>query len=198
MMGFFRTPPRVPSREEVEACLKVTDSEDKARDHILIATAAMTGLRVHEMVALTWGQVITDKGTVRHRVVLNPEDTKGGVGGEIVIPETLRWKLSRYRTWCSRRDLDVDGEAPVFVSRHNRRISVRRVQQVWKAVQVEAGIERPHHLHSLRHYFGTEVYRKTRDIRVTQVLLRHRSVSSTMIYAHVSQRDVERAVEDLF
>ena len=197
-MAYFKSPPRVPSREEVEKCLKVTDTEDKARDHLLIALAAMTGLRVHEMVALDWEQVVSEKGTVRHRVVLVPEDTKGGVGGEIVVPETLRWKIARYRTWCSRHDLPVDGDVPVFVSRHHRRVSVRRVQQVWKAVQVEAGIERTFHLHSLRHYFGTTVYRKTKDIRVTQVLMRHRSVSSTQIYAHVSQRDVERAVEGLF
>ena len=197
-MAYFRTPPRVPTRDEVEACLGVTDTEDRARDHLLTAMASMTGLRVHEMVALTWGQVVTDTGTVRRRVVLVPEDTKGGVGGEIVIPETLRWKLAKYRTWCSRRDLPVEGGAPVFMSRHKRCVSVRRVQQVWRAVQVEAGIDRPYHLHALRHYFGTEVYRATRDIRVTQTLLRHRSVSSTMIYAHVSQRDVEAAVEGLF
>ncbi len=197
-MAYFRTPPRVPTRDEVAACLRATDSEDRARDHLLIAMASMTGLRVHELVALTWGQIITSNGTVRRRVELVPEDTKGGVGGEIVLPETLRWKLAKYRTWCSRRDLAVEGDAPVFVSRHKRAISVRRVQQVWRAVQVEVGIDRPFHFHSLRHYFATTVYAATRDIRVTQVLMRHQSITSTMIYAHVSQRDVEDAVEGLF
>lgn len=197
-MAYFKSPPRVPTREQVEACLKATDSEDRARDHLLIAMAAMTGLRVHEMVALTWGQVVTDSGTVRHRVQLNVEDTKGNVGGEIVLPETLRWKLAKYRTWCSRRDLAVEGDAPLFTSRHHRPVSVRRVQQIWRAVQVEASIDRPYHFHSLRHYYGTAVYRATKDIRVTQTLLRHQSVSSTQIYAHVSQQDVEKAVERLF
>ena len=45
---------------EVEACLAVLDTEATARDHVLIAMAAMTGLRVHELVALNWNQVLTD------------------------------------------------------------------------------------------------------------------------------------------
>ena len=34
--------------------------------------------------------------------------------------------------------------------------------------------------------------------RVTQVAMRHASVTSTMIYAHVSERDVETAVDRAF
>ncbi len=75
---------------------------------------------------------------------------------------------------------------------------MRRVQQVWKAVQVEAGIDRPYKMHALRHYFGTTLYKATKDIRVTQTAMRHQSVSSTMIYTRVSNADVEAAVERAF
>ena len=196
-MSFFRAPPKVPSRADVDACLKVSDNEDSARDHLLIAVAANTGLRVHELVALNWGQVLTDTGAVRHRVALLPADTKGSIGGDIILNESVRWKLTRYKTWCSRRELAVAGDVPLFVSRNHRRLSVRMAQEVWKAVQKRAQLETIHHFHALRHYFGTEIYRATKDIRVTQVLLRHQSVSSTQIYAHVSARDVEAAVEKL-
>jgi site-specific recombinase XerD len=86
----------------------------------------------------------------------------------------------------------------MFISRHGTRITVRRVQQVWQEIQAVAGVERPCNFHGLRHFYGTSVYSKTKDIRVTQVLLRHQAVSSTQIYAHVSEREVERAVVDLF
>ena len=52
MPRFFTTPPKTPTREEVEAVLVVTDTEDDARNHALIAIAAEPGLRVHELVAL--------------------------------------------------------------------------------------------------------------------------------------------------
>ena len=86
----------------------------------------------------------------------------------------------------------------MFISRISRRISIRRVQQVWKAAQAKAGIDRPYRMHALRHYFATTVYSVTKDIRLTQVAMRHQSVSSTMVYTHVSNAAVEKAVERAF
>lgn len=195
--NFYKTPPSMPSKEEVESVLRLTNSEDEARDHLLIAVAAGTGLRVMELVALNWDQMITESGKARKRVVLNPARTKGGWGGEIVLSTGLRWKIERYREWCRRKGLAVDGDAPVFMSRNHRRLSIRQSQKVWKNLQVRANFERHYGFHSLRHFFGTTIYRMTRDIRITQVLLRHRSVATTMIYSHVTARDVEAAVERL-
>ena len=134
--NFYKTPPRVPSKQEVESVLKLTNNEDEARDHLLIAVAAGTGLRVFELVALNWGQLVTESGKVRKRVVLNPSYTKGGWSGEVILSTGLQWKAERYRGWCSRKELPVEGDAPVFVSRNHRRLSVRQSQKVWKGLQV--------------------------------------------------------------
>ncbi len=198
MTRYFKSPPRVPTSTDVDRCLALLDTEATARDHVLISMAAMTGLRVHELVALDWGQLVTETANIRHRVQLVPEYTKGNVGGEVVFPERLRWKLGQYRRWSARRGLPIGGDAPVFISRNHRRLSVRRGQQVWRAVQIEAGIDRPFKLHALRHYYGTTVYSTSKDIRLTQIAMRHLSVSSTMLYSHVSQQDVEHAVERAF
>lgn len=72
---FFRAPPRVPTRADIDACLHITDTDAHARDHLLVAVAAGTGLRVHELVALDWGQLVGEAGAVRHRVHLRAEDT---------------------------------------------------------------------------------------------------------------------------
>jgi integrase len=113
---FFRAPPRIPTRADIDAVLRVTDSDTHARDHLLVAVAAATGLRVHELVALDWEQLVTDAGAVRRRVHLRAEDTKGNVGGDVVLNEALRWKVARYRTWCARRGHAVDGSAPYPVT----------------------------------------------------------------------------------
>jgi len=193
---FFRAPPRIPTRTDIDAVLRVTDADDHARDHLLVAVAAGTGLRVHELVALDWEQLVSEGG-VRRRVHLRAEDTKGNVGGDVVLNEALRWKVARYRTWCARWGHAVEGDAPVFVSRNHRRLSVRMAQEAWRAVQRLAGIERPYPFHALRHYFGTALYRATKDLRLTQVAMRHRSASSTELYTQVGERDVEAAVERL-
>jgi integrase len=84
---FFRAPPRIPPRADIDACLRVTDNDERARDHLIVAVAACTGLRVHELVALDWEQLVSDAGAVRHRVRLRAEDTKGYVGGDVVLNE---------------------------------------------------------------------------------------------------------------
>lgn len=42
------------------------------------------------------------------------------------------------------------------------------------------------HLHMLRHWFGSSVQRRQGDIRVTQELMRHASIASTVIYTQVT------------
>lgn len=51
--------------------------------------------------------------------------------------------------------------------------------------------------HQLRHWFGTNVYRTSHDLRVTQELLGHSSPTSTAIYADWSRQEAKRAVRDL-
>lgn len=51
--------------------------------------------------------------------------------------------------------------------------------------------------HQLRHHFGTHVLRASRDLRVTQELMRHASPASTAIYTQVSSADKVAAVNSL-
>lgn len=48
--------------------------------------------------------------------------------------------------------------------------------------------------HQLRHYFGTNVYRACKDLRVTQELLGHASPTTTAIYTAFSRKDAASAV----
>jgi site-specific recombinase XerD len=50
-------------------------------------------------------------------------------------------------------------------------------------------------VHSTRHSYAVEVYRRTRDLRLTQMLLGHANVSTTTVYANLLDEDVRRGVE---
>lgn len=55
-----------------------------------------------------------------------------------------------------------------------------------------------HTFHSLRHRFGTQVYRLSgRDLRQTQELMRHRSITSTTIYTQIVQGEAAGIVAAL-
>jgi integrase/recombinase XerC len=51
--------------------------------------------------------------------------------------------------------------------------------------------------HMCRHWFGTQLYRQSRDLRVVQELMGHSSPTTTAIYADWSRHEAERAVAAL-
>jgi len=58
------------------------------------------------------------------------------------------------------------------------------------------GRDRQEHIaHTLRHSFATDLYRETSKIRLVQKVLGHSDLSTTMIYTHIFDEEVESALE---
>jgi integrase/recombinase XerC len=91
-----RTPRTLTAREQ-RLLLKVT-GEHRAgyRDHWLYAMALGTGLREHELIALSVGDVFRD-GRPRRRLQLSVFRGAGKAGGtqEVLLSESLRGKLRK-------------------------------------------------------------------------------------------------------
>lgn len=90
----------------------------------------------------------------------------------------------------------VDKNA-LFLGRNGKRISQRRVEQIVEQCLKEAGLDgmgiSPH---KLRHTAATLLYQDAGvDIRVLKELLGHESLSTTEIYTHVSNRQIEEAAK---
>ena len=193
-----RTPRTLTEREQ-RALLKVT-GEHRAgyRDHVLYAQALGTGLREHELVALSVGDVFRDDKPKR-RLLLNVFKGAQRTGGtqEVLLSKSLRGKLRRFHQWKVRERECLDSEGPLFVSRLGRRLSLRQVRHGFTVLQDRAGFERRVTFHMLRHSAVTNLYALTKDIRLTQRFARHRSLVTTMVYTHPSEDDLVRAVEGL-
>jgi site-specific recombinase XerD len=63
----------------------------------------------------------------------------------------------------------------------------------------KAGIEEVDRVspHTLRHTFATRLYRETGNIRMVQKALGHSDLSTTMIYTHVVDEELEGAMKRL-
>ena len=64
-----------------------------------------------------------------------------------------------------------------------------------KRLATKAGISKDVHPHTLRHTFATDLYRQTKNLRLTQKALGHSQISSTMIYTHIVDDEMEEALK---
>ena len=72
-------------------------------------------------------------------------------------------------------------------------LSARQLNRAIHAAAQAAGIDKRVSMHTLRHSFATHLLEQKVDIRVIQVLLGHKKLETTSIYAHVAT-DLLRSV----
>lgn len=88
-------------------------------------------------------------------------------------------------------------EGAVFVSNRGKRLSVRSVQEIVKALGKAAGISRAVTPHLLRHSSASELVELGTPIRVVQEVLGHAAVTTTERYVHVKSGGRRAAIDAL-
>jgi integrase/recombinase XerC len=200
MHGLLRRPHRTMTEFEQAKVLKVTASTPAVSATMSSSPWPRgTGLREHEALALDVGDITEDGATIRRRITLRvfKRCTKRPATQEIFLPDSIHYKLGRLLAWKKRRGESLAPEAPLFVSREGNRLSTRMARTAFRRWQQRAGLDRIHSFHVLRHTACTNLYRKTRDIRLVQRFARHVNIHTTTIYAQPSEEDLMRAVREL-
>jgi site-specific recombinase XerD len=173
-------------REEGATCGDVR----AVRNAAIVEALLGSGLRVSEVCALVVGDIFLED--------CNPQILvrrgKGGKRRLVPISTKLAMYLLAYVEWCWSAGLAMRGGDPLFRGRgcHITRSAVHRI---WKDALVQAGLSTGWGVHATRHSYAVEVYRKTKDLRLTQRLLGHSSPVVTTVYANLLDDDVRRGVE---
>jgi len=161
--------------------------KDAARAYAMYDLMLATGLRLSETVALNVGDVL------RHAAL--EIRGKGDKARAVPLNKAIREHVEDYIAWKRRHGQSVEPDAPLFLSRNHRRITPRQVQRDLEKWLHEAGIEGHYSPHALRHTVGTELLRKTGNIRVVQEFLGHADISTTQVYTHVTREELAGAAE---
>ncbi len=159
------------------------------RDAALIETLLATGLRVSEACDLVLGDLFLDAGHVLVR------RGKGNKARLVTIPASLCEYLRTFVAANSEVRDPKKSNAPLFPSQRGGHLTRSAVHRVWKRALRDAGLPTTWGVHSTRHSYATELYRKTRDLRLTQRQLGHSSPVITQVYASLVDDDVRRGVE---
>ena len=187
--------PGTLSEAEVEALLDAPDTATPKglRDRTMLELLYATGLRVTELVSLELDQLNLSQGVVRVR-------GKGGRDRLVPFGEEAQAWLERYLSSARGELLGPALSRAMFPGRVPRRGAASGMtrQAFWyliKAHALSAGIGRPISPHTLRHAFATHLLNHGADLRVVQLLLGHRDISTTQIYTHVARERLKQLHE---
>lgn len=185
---------RVLSSDEIRGLLASTEE----RHRPLIATALFTGLRLGELLGLTWADVDLDTGIVRVRKQLDRE-------GQRVAPKTARavrdvelmpalGRLLREHKAESFKAGHARPESFVFSSRvgtplQHRNVARRMLDPGMEAARL-VGEGRPRlRFHDLRHTFASLLVAQGHNVVFVSRQLGHSSTQVTLdVYAHLFDR----------
>jgi len=181
-MSRVRVPEKVPyvlSREDVEHLLNGAPNL-KARAALSVAYGA--GLRAAEVTHLK----VTDIDS--QRMVLRVEQGKGNRDRQAMLSPSLLTLLREW--WCAaNRDGKMLPNGWLFPGRDPvNPITARALNRFCKLAAEAAGLDERISMHTLRHSFATHLLEQKVDIRVIQVLLGHKKLTTTARYAHVATR----------
>ena len=163
---------------------------NKIRDYTIVTLFLNCGMRVSELVGIN----ITD---------LDPELRSLRVVGKgskeriIYLNEACRASLAEYLPERLGEKYKSVNEKALFLSQQCRRMSVQSVQwMVYKYLDAAGYGSRHLSVHKLRHTAATLMYQSGEvDVRVLKDILGHEQLNTTQIYTHVSDRNMQAAME---
>jgi integrase len=181
------------SREEVMALVRAAENE---LDRVLYLTAAFTGLRLGELLALRWEDVDfeADAIRVRRNYTAGREGTpKSGRGRAVPMMEEVAHALAR----IGRRERFVGDQDLVFCDPLGRRLAYKSLSRRYRDALDRANL-RQLRFHDLRHTFGTHAIRHA-DPREVMEWMGHADLATTQKYlAYKPRRDAARRLSAAF
>lgn len=189
-----KTLPKFLSLDEslmlLQAILDDPESNTKERDYCIVTLFLNCGMRVSELVGININDIDRELRSLR---VLG----KGNKERIIYLNEACRNVLHDYLEIRLSPKYEYVQTKALFLSRLNKRISVKTVQwMVYKYLDL-AGLEAKHYsVHKLRHTAATLMYQSGNvDVRVLKDILGHEQLNTTQIYTHVSNENMRTAME---
>lgn len=179
-----RTLPVVLSREEVARLIAAAPN---IKHQTALSLAYGTGLRASEVVSLKVGDIDSQRMTLRVEQGKGSKDRYAMLSP--VLLERLRvwWRVARAQGKMLEGGWLFPGLNPVDP------LTTRQLNRAIHMAAESAHIDKRVSMHTLRHSFATHLLEQKVDIRVIQVLLGHKKLETTAMYAQVAT-DVLREV----
>ena len=183
--------PKVLSIEQIDALLGSIDTTTLSgkRDDALFELIYSCGLRISEACTLQLANVHLDE-----KLIL----VRGKGDKERIVPfgDRALEKILVYLNEVRPQLVKGRNVAELFVNYRGEPISRKGVWKRFQELEALSGVDAK--VHTLRHSFATHLLAGGADLRSVQELLGHSDLSTTTIYTHVTDRQLEDAHEKYF
>ena len=173
--------PEILSVREVKAILAASRN---LKHRAMLTLVYALGLRSGELIHLKVADIDGDRKTIHLK------GAKGNKDRLLPLPDKLRDLLREYY-------LKYQPQEYLFNGQKHATYSPQSLRKVFGAACQKVGIRKKVTLHSLRHAYATHLLEAGTDIRVIQQLLGHNSIRTTMIYTHVTDRNLMKVPSPL-
>ena len=184
-------PQKLPLILSLEEVTRLLEAATNLKHKAALSVAYGAGLRASEVVHLSCTDIDS------RRMLIRVEQGKGARDRHALLSENLLellrawWREGRAKQKLLPRGWLFPGRNPV------NPMSTRQLNRAFHTARQAAAIDKPVSLHSLRHSFATHLLEQREDIRVIQVLLGHRKLTTTARYSQVATRTLREVKSPL-
>ena len=172
-----RNLPNILSKGEIEMILGALTN----LKHIsLLYTIYSSGLRLNEILSLRVQDISFDRNQIFVK------KGKGKKDRVVMLSDVLKLLLIKYTDKYKPQYWLFEGQD------QKTQYSASSIQKVVKQAAYKAGITKPVTPHKIRHCFATHLLDDGTDIRFIQELLGHKDIKTTLIYTHVTTRNIKK------
>lgn len=160
--------------------IRLLNAVSNPKHRLLLMLTYSAGLRVSEIVSLKIENIDYDRGLIRVQQGKGKKDRYTTLSS-IVLQELLNYQKTFHPIKWLFPGVDKD-----------KHLSTRTAQNILEKGREKAGITKHFSIHTLRHSFATHLLEDGTDLRYVQELLGHSRPETTMIYTHVTEKDLKR------
>lgn len=181
--------PVVLTLEEIDRIEDTIDlsKAEGARNRAIIEVLFSCGLRVSELVNMKLSDLYLED-----RVLL----VRGKGNKERLVPVSNK-AIADLKRWFFDRNLMKikPGEDDyVFLNRRGAHLTRTMILIMVKRQAEEAGIKKTISPHTFRHSFATALLQGGADLRSIQAMLGHEKIDTTLVYTHISNEQLRKAI----
>ncbi len=174
--------PRILSKQEVARMIEVTTN---LKHRTILYALYASGLRLGELLNLRLDDIKWD----RNQIFIS--QAKGKKDRVVMLSDVLKSAMNDY--CASYKPVHYLFEGTLA----GKSYSPQSVQKVVKKAALLANISQKVTPHTLRHCFATHLHDGGTSIKLIQELLGHKDIKTTMIYTHVSTKQVTSVISPL-